>query len=143
MQPFRSLAAARSRRTTDENQGLRLGIGWILRGFRTEDRSRFTSRGPQKASCGVVFDRALATGVTQPLFGQAGSPPESAGVCQGALRALGFWWARVEDESKSRRQGLVVCRVTLPFEGFCDARPGVTLAPTFFGAPACQSLTIL
>ena len=44
--------------------------------------------------------------------------------------------------SKSRRQGLVVCRVTLPFEGFCNARPGVTLAPTFFGVAACQSRII-
>jgi hypothetical protein len=64
--------------------------------------------------------------------------------CRGAFRALGFWWARVDDESKRRRQGLVVCRATLPFEGFCDARPGVTLAPTFAdaGLAACQSRTV-
>src|ERR1022692_3678575 len=62
-----------------------------------------------------------------------------------AQRALGWWWARVDDESKRRCQGLVVCRATLPFEGFCDARPGVTLAPTFAdaGVAACQSRTIL
>ena len=77
-----------------------------------------------------------------PLFGRRGDRRSRPARCRGAFGALGFWWARVEDESKSRRQGLVVCRVTLPFEGFCDARPGVTLAPTFFGAAACQSRTV-
>jgi hypothetical protein len=33
------------------------------------------------------------------------------------------------DVAKRRRQGLVVCRATLPFEGLFDARPGVALAP--------------
>jgi Oxidoreductase NAD-binding domain len=62
---------------------------------------------------------------------------------------LGCGWARVEDVSKRRRQGLVVCRATLPFEGL-GARPGVTLAPTslgaaglvFCGLAACQSETV-
>src|SRR3954463_13649142 len=43
---------------------------------------------------------------------------------------VGSWrWARVTDVAKRRRQGLVVCRAALPFEGCCDARPGVALAP--------------
>src|SRR3954468_19843222 len=36
-------------------------------------------------------------------------------------------WARVTDVAKRRRQGLVVCRAAVPFEGLCDARPGVAL----------------
>src|SRR5207253_3290471 len=51
--------------------------------------------------------------------------------------ALGCWRARVDDESKRRRQGLVVCRATWPLEGPLDARPGVTLAPTFAAAGGC------
>jgi hypothetical protein len=47
-------------------------------------------------------------------------------------------------------KGLVVCRATLPFEGQCYARPGVTLAPSsaglagllLSGLAACQSETI-
>ena len=93
--------------------------------------------------CGVGFGR---TRVEQRDFSRfldrRGLGRSRPACCRGAVRALGFWWARVDDESKRRRQGLVVCRVTLPFEGFCDARPSVTLAPTFFGAPACQSRTI-
>ena len=42
-------------------------------------------------------------------------------------------WARVTDVAKCRRQGLVVCRAALPFEGLCDARPGVALAPALIG----------
>jgi hypothetical protein len=56
----------------------------------------------------------------------------------------------VTDEAKRRRQGLVVCRAALPFEGLFDARPGVTLAPTstvaavfaLFVCVACQSRTV-
>ncbi len=48
-------------------------------------------------------------------------------------------WVLVTDKAKCRRQGLVVCRAALPFEGFCDARPGVAPAPTFFaGRDGCQ-----
>jgi hypothetical protein len=37
----------------------------------------------------------------------------------------------------------VVCRAALPFEGLCDARPGVTLAPAFFsGRVAFQSAIV-
>src|SRR5271169_3016729 len=131
----------RSLRTTDENQGLGLGIGWILRGFRRGDRSRFTLRGPQTAAVrSVLTGAARKTAVFRAAVVAAGAGRRG---CRGALTALGFGWARVEDESKCRRQGLVVCRATLPFEGFCDARPGVTLAPTFFfGVAACQSRTI-
>jgi hypothetical protein len=59
-----------------------------------------------------------------------------------ACSVVGCGWARVDDVSKRRRQGLVVCRVTCPFEGLIYARPGVTLAPTFAGLLACQSRTI-
>jgi hypothetical protein len=74
-----------------------------------------------------------------------------AARCEELAAGLGCWWARVDDVSKRRRQGLVVCRATLPFEGHCYARPGVTLAPTFaggsvdlmvFGLAACQSRTV-
>jgi hypothetical protein len=51
-------------------------------------------------------------------------------------------WARVTDVAKRRRQGLVVCRATWPFEGPHDARPGVALAPTFLAWAACQSRTV-
>ena len=130
---------ALSLQTSDENQGLG---GKSRNEFRTSDRSRVVSRGPQRASCGVVFDRVLAAEVNSTAF-WAGALATGAGrrVVEEPSGRLGFWWARVEDESKSRRQGLVVCRVTLPYEGFCDARPGVTLAPIFLGAAACQSRT--
>jgi len=52
-------------------------------------------------------------------------------------------WARVTDVAKRRRQGLVVCRAALPFEGLLDARPFVALAPTFLACAACQSRTVL
>jgi hypothetical protein len=56
---------------------------------------------------------------------------------------VGEWvWARVTDVAKRRRQGLVVCRAALPFEGLFDARPGVALAPAF-ACVACQSRTVL
>jgi len=51
-------------------------------------------------------------------------------------------WARVTDVAKRRRQGLVVCRAALPFEGLFDARPSVALAPTLFACTACQSRTV-
>jgi hypothetical protein len=51
-------------------------------------------------------------------------------------------WARADDVAKRRRQGLVVCRAASPFMGFFDARPGVTLAPTFSAWVACQSRTV-
>src|ERR687897_1478696 len=50
-------------------------------------------------------------------------------ACAMATPARSSWWARVTDVAKCRRQGLVVCRAALPFEGSCDARPGVALAP--------------
>ena len=53
-----------------------------------------------------------------------------------------FWWARVTDVAKRRRQGLVVCRAALPSEGLFDARPFVALAPTFLACAACQSRTV-
>jgi hypothetical protein len=56
--------------------------------------------------------------------------------------ALGCLWARVDDVSKSRRLGLAGLPRDLPFEGLIYARPGVTLAPVFFAAAACQSETV-
>jgi Transposase, Mutator family len=55
--------------------------------------------------------------------------------CRGALRALGFCWARVEDESKSRRQGLVVCRVTCPLRAFVMRAPVSRSRPTSSACP--------
>ena len=49
-----------------------------------------------------------------------------AGGCRrfdGGDEGLGCGWARVEDVSKRRRQGLVVCRATLPFEGLVMRAP--------------------
>src|SRR5258708_3273600 len=51
--------------------------------------------------------------------------------CSTAAPVGELFWARVTDVAKRRRQGLVVCRAALPFEGLFDARPGVALAPTF------------
>ena len=77
------------------------------------------------------------------FFGRARSTPAADGVLACGWLGGRLVWARVDDESKRRCQGLVVCRATLPLEGFCDARPGVTLAPAFFfGVAACQSETI-
>ena len=53
-----------------------------------------------------------------------------------------LFWARVTDVAKRRRQGLVVCRATWPFEGPLDARPSVALAPAFLAWVACQSRTV-
>ena len=51
-------------------------------------------------------------------------------------------WARVTDESKSRRLELAGLPRDLPFEGLIYARSAVTLAPTFLvGAAACRSVT--
>ena len=47
---------------------------------------------------------------------------------------------RVNDVAKCRRQEPWACRAALPFEGLCDARSGVALAPTF-GRVDCQSST--
>jgi hypothetical protein len=50
-------------------------------------------------------------------------------------------WARVTDESKCSRQGLVVWR-DLTLESPCDACPGVTLAPALAATVAAQSRTV-
>jgi hypothetical protein len=94
--------------------------------------------------CGVGFGGApVKRRDFSRFWGRRGRRRCRRACCRGAVSALGLGWARVEDESKCRCQGLVVCRATLPFEGFCDARPGVTLAPAFFfGVAACQSRTI-
>ena len=101
--------------------------------------------GPQVASCGVGFSGIVVHWRDSAAF-WARDVDTGGWRCLGVrlVGALGWWWARVDDESKRRCQGLVVCRATLPFEGFCDARPGVTLAPTFavVGLAARQSRTV-
>jgi hypothetical protein len=93
----------------------------------------------------LVGRRSIA--LIRPVFGRAGSAPAVVGVFVGRGERLVCGWARVDDVSKRRCQGLVVCRATLPFEGL-GARPGVTLAPAGFsalslaGLAACQSETI-
>ena len=108
------------------------------------DRSRTARRG--------AVDRLLwrrfgpdggSTGAMRRVFGRAASVPAG---CRRVAGAAFVWdrllWARVTDVAKRRRQGLVVCRAALPFEGLFDARPGVALAPTFVAWVACQSRTV-
>jgi hypothetical protein len=99
--------------------------------------------GPQIVSCGpglgwTVVDRRDWDGFWGRVV-DAGGCGRAAGR---RVAVVGCGWARVDDVSKRRRQGLVVCRATCPFEGLIYARPGVTLAPTFAGLLACQSRTI-
>ena len=116
--------------------GHRIGRGWVAEALRS-------------ASVASVFAERRSIGAIRRVFGRAWSAPAAGGVCGTSGERLGCGWARVEDVSKCRRQGLVVCRATLPFEGL-GARPGVTLAPTFAGVgwlsfaglAACQSETM-
>ena len=74
-------------------------------------------------------------------------PPDAGDSCTEKVKsACWSWppvgscgWARVTDVAKCRRQGLVVCRAALPFEGCCDARPGVALAPALIAPAAWRS----
>ena len=129
----------RSHGTTDESQGRGRRF---LDGFRPSDRSGCGLGGPQIDSDGVGFVCAAVGRPVRAPFWRATSTP-TACRCdrRWAWRALGCRRARADDVSKRRRQGRVACRATSPFEGV-DARPGVTLAPTFAGAAACQSRTI-
>jgi hypothetical protein len=103
----------------------------------------------RSASVASVSAERRSFGAIRLVFGRARSAPAAGGVVASSGERLGCGWARVEDVSKRRRQGLVVCRATLPFEGL-GARPGVTLAPTSLGPAglgvaglaACQSETI-
>ncbi len=101
-------------------------------------------RRPQIASCGVSSAASWSTEVISRFLGTRRRHRRLAVSWRVAGWAVGWSWVRVDDESKRRCQGLVVCRATLPFVGFCDARPGVTLAPTFAaaGLAACQSRTV-
>ena len=80
--------------------------------------------------------------------GRAGRHRPTPGMLALRKSSAGCWrwppvgscgWARVTDVAKRRRQGLVVCRAALPFEGFCDARPGVALAPALSAPAAWRS----
>jgi hypothetical protein len=107
------------------------------------------SEAVRSASVASVFADRRSMGAIRPVFGRAWSAQAAVGVVASGGERLGCGWARVDEVSKRRRQGLVVCRATLPFEGL-GARPGVTLAPTFLGPAglvvcglaACQSETI-
>jgi hypothetical protein len=92
-----------------------IGRGWVAEGLRS-------------ASVGSVWAGRRSIGVNWAVFGRAGLAPAVGGVSMAAVKGLGCGWARVEDVSKCRRQGFVVCRATVPFEGL-GARPAVTLAP--------------
>ena len=113
-------------------KGLGLGFGRILRGVRQWIGRGCSSGGGQIGSVASVWARGGSTGAMRRVFGRAASVPAG---CRRVAGAAGVWdrllWARVTDVAKRRRQGLVVCRAALPFEGLFDARPGVTLAPTF------------
>ncbi len=63
-------------------------------------------------------------------------------ACRNDRYVRSLFWARADDVAKRRRQGLVVCRATWPFEGPHDACPSVTLAPAFTAWAACQSRTV-
>jgi hypothetical protein len=84
---------------------------------------------------------------TRPLRCRIARPMKVKWGCVGGRVVGSCWWARVTDVAKRRRQGLVVCRAALPFEGLFDARPFVALAPTssagFLAWVACQSRTVL
>ena len=116
--------------------GGRIGLGRVAEGLRSD-------------FCGLGLRRTAVDRVIRAVFGRSRLAPAAVGVVARAVKGLGWGWARVEDVSKCRRQGLVVCRATLPFEGL-GARPAVTLAPAssggaglvFCGRAACQSQTI-
>ena len=95
-----------------------------------------------------AVDRLLWLGFAS--AGRIGTSFRPRGIATDALavscingRGVGLlFWARADEVAKRRRQGLVVCRAASPFRGFFDARPGVTLAPTFTAWAACQSRTV-
>jgi hypothetical protein len=91
-----------------------IGRGWLAEGRRSSPVASVFAGGGRRAR----FGRFL---------GRRGRGRRSPASWWWAGWALGCGWARVDDVSKRRRQGLVVCRATLPFEGLlcaprCHAR---------------------
>ena len=71
------------------------------------DQSRFTSRGPQNASVGLVSAGRWPVEVNSAVFGQAWSPPERAGVLsrspEGVRLLVGASRGRVEVQTSGAR----------------------------------------
>jgi hypothetical protein len=91
----------------------------------------------------VAIERGRARWVKRPLRARCSGGvgghvgmPRWRRLTRGARLRYTLSWARVTDVAKRRRQGLVVCRAALPFEGLFDARPGVALAPALFACVA-------
>ena len=119
------------------------------------------SEGRRSASVASVSTERLALAAIRPVSAGVRPGAVGAGGCrrgsEGGER-LGCGWARVEDVSKRRRQGLVVCRAMLPFEGLVMRAPLSRSRPpslgaaglvfsgaagsVFAGLAACQSETI-
>ena len=126
-----------------KNKGLRFCFARTLRRSRPSDRSRTLLAGRQIGSCGFVLARALLDRPDAQGFRPRGLGTGAlAAACRSDRYVRSLFWARADDVAKRRRQGLVVCRAASPFVGFFDARPGVTLAPTFTAWVACQSRTV-
>src|SRR5207244_6599597 len=126
-----------------KNKGLGLCFGRTLRRSHPADRSPRVLEGRQIGSCGWVLARGLLDGRDVQGFRPRGIRAGAlAAACRNERCVRSLLWARADDVAKRRRQGLVVCRAASPFEGFFDARPGVTLAPTFTAWVACQSRTV-
>ena len=126
-----------------KNKGPALCFSRTFRRSRAVDRSRSLLAGRQIGSCGFVFVRALLDGPDVKGFRpHAVGAGALAAACRSAEYVRSLFWARADDVAKRRRQGLVVCRAASPFVGFFDARPRVTLAPTFTAWVACRSRTV-
>jgi hypothetical protein len=126
-------------KTLDAISGSISGVGSVAGGSRRAEIGLY----------GLGFGRAAVDRRVAARFRPRSVGAGAGGVSGAAVKGLGCGWARVEDVSKRRCQGLVVCRATLPVEGL-DARPAVTLAPTSLdpaglvlgGRAARQSATI-
>src|SRR5208282_2039735 len=150
-QPVASPRTNRSGRTSPpretlsvrKSRGLGLCFGRCLRPSRPSDRSRGLLAGRQIGSFGLVLARARLNGPDAEGLRPRGIGTVPLSVsCRNDSCVRSLAWARADDVAKRRRQGLVVCRAVSPFRGFFDARPGVTLAPTFSAWVECQSLTV-
>ncbi len=97
----------------------------------------------RRAADRLLWLRLRSAGAIHAGFGAGGVGTGALALaCRNVCDVGLLVWARADDVAKRRRQGLVVCRAASPFRGFFDARPGVTLAPTFAAWVACQSRTV-
>jgi hypothetical protein len=114
--------------------------------FATISASGSVADSPRRAADRLLWLRLARALLDEPDV--KGFRPREAGAgelalaCRNDRFVRSLFWARADDVAKRRRQGLVVCRAASPFEGLFDARPGVTLAPTFTAWVACQSRTL-